>query len=565
MRRSERDPQVVYVIGPIGDPDPAVVARNLARGNLLGRILHKLGWAPVVPHANGPAGVYDSEGDNDAGERARYLANGLSVLDVVRRAHGFVAVLEQDDGELSEGSAAELEAWTSLRLIWDTTDETHRRLEPAFRGTWADLREDAADAGELEAWQALAGAHARPPVGSPDFAVVRLLLGVFLAARPDGADDRTAYDLPQLVRDLLVDAGELEVEPQPGDLVDAQLPIPDAPFQVHKITASWAIKLWHVRAPAALERLARAVATPEAVEECVDHLDPDELVGHVLELLDAAGMIPPGGVAVGDQPGVHRVMRLPEVFADLGPSAREVRLEQERDRLQVEVLELRGDVDHEWVEVEQDPALYKTRRWKCAVCDLVSKAPVRAYYQPCPGHSGDDEGPRERLERALFRFLRPWAGTPLQELQGGSWKPEHVGGFDPDTGLSDGLPPVVDPLVFTFKLKGGPGEVVVREVPPGGVHFHRFLDDAEPGRWGVRDEGLEEATRKSLRGVIPGWKLPEVAGDAEILDHVVDSQMREDCAAGKHKPCPDCAGLFTDTYDDPCSTCGGSQLAPIEE
>lgn len=62
------------------------------------------------------------------------------------------------------------------------------------------------------------------------------------------------------------------------------------------------------------------------------------------------------------------------------------RLRRQRRELQDEVVGLRGDRPHDWQPIDWEP--YSRRRWSCADCGAETDAPVRAYYDPCPGRGG---------------------------------------------------------------------------------------------------------------------------------------------------------------------------------
>lgn len=61
----------------------------------------------------------------------------------------------------------------------------------------------------------------------------------------------------------------------------------------------------------------------------------------------------------------------------------EERLRAERDRLRNEVVELRGDLKHDYQPVAVE--LGETMRFRCTRCGHETPAPTHAYFQPCRG------------------------------------------------------------------------------------------------------------------------------------------------------------------------------------
>lgn len=128
----------VYVAAPYHDPNPRIVAWNVARACLLGRLAARCGYVPTVVHAEIHGGVYGD--DNDPAQRAAGRALTLAKLDGVLAAGGRVWALLRDDGEMSEGTRAEVNeardtgsAWTgSTWAEWRTEASAHPDLLPAW-------------------------------------------------------------------------------------------------------------------------------------------------------------------------------------------------------------------------------------------------------------------------------------------------------------------------------------------------------------------------------------------------------------------------------------------------
>lgn len=98
--------KVVYIAGPYAAPTADEIARNVRRAVALGRYAAHLGYTPLVPHAQGWAGVYGAADESEAG--VRELALRCS-QDLAARADE-VWIIQRDDGTRSEGSHLEAEA-----------------------------------------------------------------------------------------------------------------------------------------------------------------------------------------------------------------------------------------------------------------------------------------------------------------------------------------------------------------------------------------------------------------------------------------------------------------------
>lgn len=135
-------PRPVYVAAPFGDADPARVRWNVARAEALARLLFLEGLAPVSVHGPIASGIYGD--DRDPEERARGTAATLAALEAFTKGGGFLVALARDDGELSRGTEADVEAVEDLggRVVVVTWRELGARFSLAgLRATWEALAE----------------------------------------------------------------------------------------------------------------------------------------------------------------------------------------------------------------------------------------------------------------------------------------------------------------------------------------------------------------------------------------------------------------------------------------
>lgn len=77
---------------------------------------------------------------------------------------------------------------------------------------------------------------------------------------------------------------------------------------------------------------------------------------------------------------LHRVMENPDLAAHTI-----TRLRAERDRLRNEVVELRGDIPHEYEPDLSPERLASTMQFRCSLCGRRTSTPTHAYFDPCPG------------------------------------------------------------------------------------------------------------------------------------------------------------------------------------
>ena len=131
------------VLAPYGDPDPAVRRWNTERVALIVAMLHREGTPAACIHRAIDAGDYGDDADPEA--RARGLAASQTIAACFPRAF----VLRQDDGTMSSGTAADVDAWKlAWFMAWRVTDAL-----ASF--TWADLGARMAAAGLGDAWSRL--------------------------------------------------------------------------------------------------------------------------------------------------------------------------------------------------------------------------------------------------------------------------------------------------------------------------------------------------------------------------------------------------------------------------
>ena len=101
---------LVYIAGPYAGT-PRQRSRNVARAVAVGRLATHLGYAPIVPHAIGVAGVHGTPDESAPGVREAALACGEAHAEAVARCGGHLWLIERDHGGLSEGCARELDAY----------------------------------------------------------------------------------------------------------------------------------------------------------------------------------------------------------------------------------------------------------------------------------------------------------------------------------------------------------------------------------------------------------------------------------------------------------------------
>ena len=142
----------LYVAAPFGDPSPTIRAWHTARAALLCRLATLSGFAPICPHPTIAAGGYGD--DSDPAQRAAGMEATLALALLVARARGTLWALSRDDGTLSAGTDAELDAWPPS-------------LDPPRAYTWTEwaIKVAAKAPALLPEWDALA---VRPDhVGEP--------------------------------------------------------------------------------------------------------------------------------------------------------------------------------------------------------------------------------------------------------------------------------------------------------------------------------------------------------------------------------------------------------------
>lgn len=123
---------LVYVAGPYAAPTPEGIEQNVRRAVAVGAYATRLGYAPIVPHAAGFAGVYGDphEGDGPTGEtRRRSIEIGCAHARFVSAQGGELWIIQRDDGTMSSGVQAEFDAWCE-------TAHLHKRVASAPWAAW---------------------------------------------------------------------------------------------------------------------------------------------------------------------------------------------------------------------------------------------------------------------------------------------------------------------------------------------------------------------------------------------------------------------------------------------
>lgn len=109
---------LVYIAAPYGAPTPEGRAENTRRAVALAALAAAWGRAPICVHPLIEAGVFGDD-DNPA-DRARGLAC-MAQVEAVAKADGEMWVLLRDDGLMSRGCLAEVEAWQRVAEIGTRT------------------------------------------------------------------------------------------------------------------------------------------------------------------------------------------------------------------------------------------------------------------------------------------------------------------------------------------------------------------------------------------------------------------------------------------------------------
>ena len=106
---------LVYVAGPYAAPTVLEIAANVARAIEVCRVHAEADFTVISPHAHGWGGVYGTIIDDGsaAPSRARALANGLALAVLVAVNGGKLVAISRDDGTLSPGTQAEVDAYTA--------------------------------------------------------------------------------------------------------------------------------------------------------------------------------------------------------------------------------------------------------------------------------------------------------------------------------------------------------------------------------------------------------------------------------------------------------------------
>ena len=102
-------PTPVYIVGPFAGAHWYEVMANVDRAKRLARWLSRRGYAVVCVHP-----VIDEAADADPVLRSQGLAQSLDLVRMVARAGGRLAIIEREDGTLSQGSALEVDAWREV-------------------------------------------------------------------------------------------------------------------------------------------------------------------------------------------------------------------------------------------------------------------------------------------------------------------------------------------------------------------------------------------------------------------------------------------------------------------
>lgn len=119
---STRNRILVYIAGPYNGPTPEDIDRNVEAAVALGREVVRLGYFPVIPHAQGKlltAGTTsDTATEGTLAPREFWLTGDLALLEVCH------AVLLTSTWEKSEGARIERDHATRRRIpVFETLDE----------------------------------------------------------------------------------------------------------------------------------------------------------------------------------------------------------------------------------------------------------------------------------------------------------------------------------------------------------------------------------------------------------------------------------------------------------
>ena len=105
------------IAGPYAADTPALVQANTDRAARLGRLAVRHGYAPIIPHVHGHAGIYGSAADNGSATdpvRQAALECGIRHVQLVAEMGGELWVLLKPDGTMSSGTRAERDAFVLI-------------------------------------------------------------------------------------------------------------------------------------------------------------------------------------------------------------------------------------------------------------------------------------------------------------------------------------------------------------------------------------------------------------------------------------------------------------------
>lgn len=127
---------LLYVAGPYAGSTPEAIAENVRRATEVAKLAALRGFAPIVPHLHGHAGVHGSP-DESCG-KSRGVALECAVAQVA--ACRYLFVILRDDGTLSPGTALEYDAWL---------EANSSRMSVLTCLTWFDWQQRIADPGRV--------------------------------------------------------------------------------------------------------------------------------------------------------------------------------------------------------------------------------------------------------------------------------------------------------------------------------------------------------------------------------------------------------------------------------
>lgn len=143
---------IAYIAAPYAAPTPDLVAWNVARAALLGRLAIAEGFAPVVVHHS----IEALFGAETPITRALGLDCDAAIVDMIaRRASSQLFVLLRDDGSATGGMIREHTAWQHAR---GQSGRDLLAINGVRVGTWAIWHPLARRANLGPAWAALADA-----------------------------------------------------------------------------------------------------------------------------------------------------------------------------------------------------------------------------------------------------------------------------------------------------------------------------------------------------------------------------------------------------------------------